>query len=254
MKPSHNVDCIEFRGSSLTVVTAVLKTTDVVSLESSLVRRLSKIPDFFSDEPTIIDTSRIDYQTDINWSAIVRLLCSHGLKPFAAKSVHPSHCVSAVRAGLSVIGNDSDTKDFIKDQSRNDSEVGVNTTVLGSTNDRDLVVESLSINYPVRSGQQIYHRGDIVVLNVASSGSELISDGTIHVYAPLRGRALAGASGNVAAMIFTTCFEAELVAISGVYRNFENGIPPQIMSKPVKVSLVQKNRDGHDISIDVLTN
>ncbi|WP_092485037.1 septum site-determining protein MinC, partial [Candidatus Ichthyocystis hellenicum] len=202
LKPSHNVDCIEFRGSLLTVVTAVLKTTDIVSLESSLVRRLSKTPDFFSDEPTIIDTSRIDYQADINWSAIVRLLCSHGLKPFAAKSVHPSHCASAVRSGLSIIGDDSDTKDFIRDQSRNDSGV-VNAE---SVNDRGSVMGSLSINYPVRSGQQIYHKGDIVVLNVASSGSELISDGTIHVYAPLRGRALAGASGNVAAMIFTTCF------------------------------------------------
>ncbi|WP_139057452.1 MULTISPECIES: septum site-determining protein MinC [Candidatus Ichthyocystis] len=250
---SGGMEYIEFKGSVLTVVTAVLKTVDIIFLESALVRRLSKTPDFFSDEPTIIDTSRIESNASINWMAVVRLLCSHGLKPFAAKSVHPSHCASAARAGLSVVDCGSGVRDFIKSQ-HHDVEAAKNVIGDVTSCDQQPIKESMNIDKPVRSGQQIYCRGDIIVLNVASAGSELISDGNIHIYAPLRGRALAGASGDVSSMIFTTCFEAELIAIAGVYRNFEEGIPPRLMSKPVKISLVQKGRDGHDISIDVLTN
>ncbi len=71
---------------------------------------------------------------------------------------------------------------------------------------------------PVRSGQQIYADGsDLIVLNAVSPGAEVIADGCIHIYGPLRGRALAGATGNGMARIFASRFEAELVAVGGVY-------------------------------------
>jgi len=74
------------------------------------------------------------------------------------------------------------------------------------------------ITEPVRSGQQIYAEdADLVVLSAVSPGAEVIADGCVHVYGPLRGRALAGARGDEAARIFARRFEAELVAISGVY-------------------------------------
>jgi len=76
----------------------------------------------------------------------------------------------------------------------------------------------------VRAGQRIYARGaDLVILAAVNNGAEIIADGSIHVYAPLRGRALAGASGNTAARIFAASLEAELVSIAGVYRTFEHG-------------------------------
>ena len=78
-----------------------------------------------------------------------------------------------------------------------------------------------------------------MVLAMVSAGAEVIADGNIHIYAPLRGRALAGAQGDQKARIFTTSFEAELVSIGGVYRTFES---PQSFGKlagqPVQVSLV----------------
>lgn len=74
------------------------------------------------------------------------------------------------------------------------------------------------ITEPVRSGQQIYAEdADLVVLSAVSPGAEVIADGCVHVYGPLRGRALAGARGDETARVFARRFEAELVAIAGVY-------------------------------------
>jgi septum site-determining protein MinC len=97
---------------------------------------------------------------------------------------------------------------------------------------------TMVIDKPLRSGQRIYARGcDLIVLDIVSAGAEIIADGNIHVYAPLRGRAIAGALGDADARIFATCFEPELVAIAGVYRTFENDIPDQLAQKPVQVTL-----------------
>ena len=70
-----------------------------------------------------------------------------------------------------------------------------------------------------------------------STGAEVIADGSIHVYAPLRGRALAGAQGDEQARILTTCFEAELVSIAGVYRTFEQGLPEKLARQAVQIRL-----------------
>jgi septum formation inhibitor MinC len=76
-------------------------------------------------------------------------------------------------------------------------------------------VPTLVIDRPLRSGQQVYARGgDLVVMAAVNFGAEVIADGHIHVYAPLRGRAIAGARGNTAARIFSTCMEPQLVAIA----------------------------------------
>jgi septum site-determining protein MinC len=97
------------------------------------------------------------------------------------------------------------------------------------------------VSVPVRSGARVYEPGvDLVVLNMVQPGAEVISDGNIHIYGPLRGRALAGAKGDANARIFTTCFEAQLVAIAGLYRNFENGLPPDIAGHAAQAFLDAK--------------
>jgi septum site-determining protein MinC len=97
---------------------------------------------------------------------------------------------------------------------------------------------TLVIDKPLRSGQQVYARGgDVVVTAVVSFGAEVIADGNVHVYAPLRGKAIAGARGNTEARIFTTCMEAQLVAIAGIYRTAEVALPAEIAGKPAQISL-----------------
>ncbi|MEO8669710.1 MAG: septum site-determining protein MinC [Tahibacter sp.] len=90
---------------------------------------------------------------------------------------------------------------------------------------------------PVRSGQQVYARGgDLVLLGTVGNGAEVIADGSIHVYATLRGKALAGAQGDTSARIYCQDFQAELVSIAGHYRVFED-IPPDLRGKPVQAWL-----------------
>lgn len=74
------------------------------------------------------------------------------------------------------------------------------------------------ITDPVRSGQQIYAAdGDLIVLSTVSPGAEVVADGCVHIYGALRGRAIAGAKGDATARVFCRRFEAELVAVAGVY-------------------------------------
>src|SRR5579885_3019338 len=98
--------------------------------------------------------------------------------------------------------------------------------------------KSLLVTQPVRSGTQIYARGgDLVVTAAVSPGAELIADGNIHVYGALRGRALAGASGEAGARIFCSRLEAELVSIAGRYL-VSDQLPAAERGAPVQIALV----------------
>lgn len=102
------------------------------------------------------------------------------------------------------------------------------------------VGQTLVIDKPLRSGQQIYAKGDLVVLAPISNGAEVIAEGNIHIYAPLRGRALAGVHGNHDARIFCTCLEPELISIAGIYRTTENPLPADVLGKPVQIRLEEE--------------
>ncbi|HQX32888.1 MAG: septum site-determining protein MinC [Dokdonella sp.] len=98
-------------------------------------------------------------------------------------------------------------------------------------------MRSLHQDKPVRSGQQVYARdGDLIVTNLVANGAEVIADGSIHVYGPLRGRALAGAQGDSTARIYCQEFHAELVSIAGQYRVFED-LPSDLRGQPVQAWL-----------------
>ena len=111
---------------------------------------------------------------------------------------------------------------------------------------------ALVIDKPLRSGQQVYARGrDLVMLAMVNPGAEVIADGHIHVYAPLRGRAIAGARGNVDARIFTLGMEPELISIAGLYRTGETPQLAAIRGKPTQVRLVS-DAEGNRLVFDPL--
>ncbi|MBI1834337.1 MAG: septum site-determining protein MinC [Burkholderiales bacterium] len=99
-------------------------------------------------------------------------------------------------------------------------------------------IPAMIVDTPVRAGQRIYARGcDLIITAAVNNGAEVIADGSIHIYAPLRGRALAGARGNTNARIFATAMEAELVSIAGIYRTFDAGFPQLTPHQPVQIKL-----------------
>ena len=76
------------------------------------------------------------------------------------------------------------------------------------------------------------------MLSMVNVGAEVIADGHIHVYAPLRGKAIAGARGDVNARILTLCLEPELVSIAGVYRTSDAPLPEGLQGKPAQIRLL----------------
>ena len=104
------------------------------------------------------------------------------------------------------------------------------------------------IDRPLRSGQRVYARGgDLVVLGLVSHGAEVIADGNIHVYGPLRGRAIAGANGDAEARIFAAAMEPELISIAGTYRTADKPLADDVLGKPAQVRL-----DGDKMLIEPL--
>jgi len=102
---------------------------------------------------------------------------------------------------------------------------------------RDREPTSLLVESPVRSGQAIFFPdGDVTVLGSVGSGAEVVAGGSIHIYGTLRGRAMAGTSGNRKARIFCKRLEAELLAVDGYYRTAED-LDAKLRSRPVQAWL-----------------
>ena len=94
---------------------------------------------------------------------------------------------------------------------------------------------------PVRSGQRLYARAkDLVITAGVGAGAEVMADGCVHVYGALRGRAMAGVHGDIAARVFCHEFRAELVSIAGVFRVFET-LPADLAGRPVQAWLEEND-------------
>jgi septum site-determining protein MinC len=107
--------------------------------------------------------------------------------------------------------------------------------------------KTLLIEGSVRSGQSILHpEGDVTVIGSVASGSEIVAGGSVHVYGTLRGRAIAGCTGNARARIFCRKFEAELIAVDGLYKTADD-LGTKFHGQPVQVSL-----DGDSIILTTL--
>lgn len=236
----------DLKSASLPVVAVVLKTTDTAQFAAELAERVSDAPGFFDNDPVLIDLGPVRESEDaIDFAAIMDLLRSHSTLPVAVRGGNPGQMEAARQAGLSIAPDVPPVRTEAPHEVREvirEVEVVREVAVAGPG--------TLVIDKPLRSGQQVYARGgDLVVTAMVSFGAEVIADGSIHVYAPLRGRAIAGARGNTEARIFSTCMEPQLVSIAGIYRTFESDLPETVAGKPAQVSL-----DGEKILIEPLRN
>lgn len=239
----------DFKSASLPVVALVLKTTDLAVLATELAQRLADAPGFFDQDPVLIDLAGVrDAQEPLDFAALVQLLRQHRTLPVAVRGGSDAQMQAAREAGLAAAPDAAPTRAEAEPR-----EVVREVEVIREVEVvREVPVAALPavvVDKPLRSGQQVYARGaDLIVMAMVSFGAEVIADGNIHVYAPLRGRALAGAEGDRAARIFTTSLEAELVSIAGIYRTFEAGLPAGLAQQPAKIAL---RDDGGQLSLSV---
>ncbi len=227
----------DLKSASLPVVAVVLRSADAALLATELAQRMAEAPGFFDNDPVLIDLAPVREAAEaIDFAAVVALLRQHGTVPVAVRGGSPAQMAAALAAGLTAAPEAAPARA---------EQPAEPPAVVHEVHEVEVVREvpvpgpgTVVVDKPLRSGQQVYARGaDLVVLAVVSFGAEVIADGNIHVYAPLRGRAIAGARGNTGARIFTTCMEPQLVSIAGIYRTTEVAIPADIVGKPAQVRL-----------------
>jgi septum site-determining protein MinC len=225
----------EFKNTSLPLVAVSLRSPDLLLLAQELALRLGETPNLFQHDPVVIDLSALRKEdAAVDFPALVQLLREHRMQPVAAAGGSAGQMGAALAAGLSEAPELGRTP-----APRVEVREVVREVVKEVVREAPGAAPTMVIDKPLRSGQQVYAKGgDLIVLAAVNFGAEVIADGHVHVYAPLRGKAIAGARGNIEARIFTTCLEPELVAIAGVYRTTETPLAPEVTGKPAQVRLV----------------
>ena len=237
---------IQFKGTALKIIQAQLRTADVALLHAALAELTGNSPDFFENDLAVLDFSNAESLPEsADWPAIRQLLRASGLHAAATLGLPEGLAAAAEQAGLPTISASALSRPARAKaaEAAPPPPALAEPTPLPAQEAAPAPVpapapRTITLDKPLRSGQRFYAKGcDLIVTAMVSAGAEVIADGNIHVYAPLRGRALAGASGDKSARIFTTSLETELVSVAGLYRTFEAGVPADLARQPATVSL-----------------
>lgn len=232
---------IEIKISTVVAVAVSLNESTLSTLEQALKDMTGGAPDFFDDEFAILDLDAIQSES-LDWPAVLALFKSFGLHVVAVRNARDEDHAMIRAQGLS-IDVVSKTRPEVPVETEAKPSAAPSPTPVAEPAPAPVATPSyipaMIIDTPVRAGQRVYARGcDLIVTASVNNGAEVIADGSIHIYAPLRGRALAGARGNTEARIFAATMEAELISIAGIYRTFDNGFPEFKANQPVQIKLV----------------
>ncbi len=223
----------EIKSANLPLVALLLKSADLAALAGELKARFGDIPSFFDNDPLVIDLSPLQGEASVDFPALLDLLRVYKVMPVAARGGSAELMEAAARAGLAA-ANEATVQGLRQAQPERTSPVRAEPVEAAPPPPPPLVIDK-----PLRSGQQVYAKGrDLVVMQMVNPGAEVIADGHIHVYAPLRGKAIAGARGNTEARILALSLEPELISIAGVYRTSDVPLPAEVRAKPTQVRLV----------------
>ncbi|MBK8973814.1 MAG: septum site-determining protein MinC [Hahellaceae bacterium] len=242
--------CLKFKGNLVAITTLELLYYDPTGLSEALEEKIAQAPALFTNHPIILSLEKYD-DAEVplpDLRMIQSVVRNAGMILVGIRADAPEQISEAQKAGLPVFppaknGRSPETTEA------NAEDMGRSTETSSAPKQEEAPAtrsaapaelptpQNLVITQPVRSGQQIYARGgDLIVLAPVSAGAELLADGNIHVYAPLRGRALAGVRGLESARIFCQSLEAELVSIAGQYKISEDLTGPH-WKRPTQITL-----------------
>ena len=272
-RKAQAAEIFDLKSASLSLLSLLLKSNDLDALRGELERRLGETPEMFNFEPLLIDLSTLPRAallaegeqgalaldgeasvSAIDLAALVLLLREYRMQPVAVQGANAAELTEARALGLAEATADAlspvraEAREVIREVVR-EVQVEVPVEVLveraaGTAN----TATTMIIDRPLRSGQQVYAKGcDLVVLALVNPGAEVIADGSIHVYAPLRGKAIAGAKGDENARIFAAVMEPELISIAGTYRTTENPLPAEVLGRAAQIRL-----DGEKLVMEPL--
>ncbi|MYM64836.1 septum site-determining protein MinC [Pseudomaricurvus sp. HS19] len=212
---------------------------DRQSFERELQLKVAEAPAFFQQTPVILSFDA-DARGDMSLAELVELCRTQGLVPVVLRGGSEELQQQALQQGLALMpeGRSRAAKaepepspaEDVPEPAAPAAEDEPSAPVPGGGGNR-------VITTPIRSGQQVYAAGgDLIVLSSVSAGAEVLADGNIHVYGPLRGRALAGVRGDTGARIFCQSLEAELISIAGDFQ-LSDDLRGKLWKQPVQICL-----------------
>jgi septum site-determining protein MinC len=226
----------QLKGSMLAITVLELTKNDLERLDQQLAIKVEQAPDFFNNTPLVLALDKLPANCDLDLTALIALCRRHGLRTLALRAADPQIVEAASQLDLPVLPPSGarerklDTTKAAAEPAKSAEPVYRPTRV---------------ITTPIRGGQQVYAQGgDLIVLAAVSPGAELLADGNIHVYGPLRGRALAGIKGDANARIFCQQLAAEMVSIAGHYKVAED-----LRRDPLWAEAVQMKLSGDVLNI-----
>ena len=194
----------KLKGRLYTFTVLQLLNTDAVLFAQQLDDVIARAPKLFNCTPVVLDCSAL-HDEEFDLDEFFQIMRLHGMLPVAIQGANSLLTVLAQAKGVPVLHASSAHDKMLIEEPLHEPT--------------PRVAASKMLTTPVRSGQQAVSKGgDLIITASVSHGAELLADGNIHVYGVLRGRALAGISGDRNARIFCQALEAELVSIAGFYR------------------------------------
>ncbi len=243
----------DLKGVMTSTTVMRLRSRDLGLIERQLRNRVTQFPQFFEHAPMVVDFSGLKGRSEgVALAALSRMLRARGVVPVGVTNLDEAFHEEAVSAGLGIIKPTGPAalrlpEPEVEAPVARPGPVPANVVHDGPTipmtapptpePPRPVFAHKppMVIRQPVRSGQEIYARQtDLIVLAPVNPGAQVIADGHVHVYATLRGRAIAGAAGYPEARIFCQKLHAELICIAGAYM-LADDLPADRLGKAVQV-------------------
>jgi septum site-determining protein MinC len=238
--PPKDASSFELKNGSVDALHFIVKTGEIKLLRDELQARYGAMPDFFANDAVVIDVRKLPAEDELPLRELSDLLLGLRLRPIGVVALDAQQpWVGA--SGLTVFPDRDVRRPAPAEPEPPPRTVTERPEIITRA------TNAMIVDKPLRSGQRIHATGDLIVLGVVNHGAEIIAGGNIHVYAPLRGRALAGVHGDRDARIFCACMEPELYSIAGYYRTVENGLPDEVLGKAAQVRL-----DGERLIVEAL--
>ncbi|HVJ54119.1 MAG TPA: septum site-determining protein MinC [Aliidongia sp.] len=225
-------------GGMFTVMVVRVDDPNDPNFESRLAEQVARSPAFFANAPVVLDIKQCSGLATVDaFSKLRQMFKRQHLVAVGVQNANATQIRAAMNADLAAFPAAGGRRPEAPAAAESAPPPPPPPRVAGQV--IAAATRPKIVTLPVRSGTQIYARGsDLIVLNAVSAGAEVIADGHVHIYGPLRGRAIAGASGDTEARIFAGRLEAELLCVAGHYLVSE-AIAPEFRGQSVQVSLVE---------------
>lgn len=210
---SINSPTFEFKSGIVTIPVFKLYSTDINAITRQLHKKIKQASNFFTNSALLLDLQALtDQELDIG--LLVNAIRNAGMLPVGIRG--------GSKEQQKIANNLMLPKLSIHDSNTDKSDIAEKKVTEINPKASTTKVEATIITKPIRSGQRVYAKGDLIIIAHVSAGAEIMAEGNIHVYGTLRGRALAGVPVNENARIFCADLQAELVSIAGNYRVSED--------------------------------